>query len=121
MIDPEKIDQARLAHLTWRSHLRQAVATGKSAHGLDTDRTCEFGKWLHDLSDVDKQTASWQEVNALHVEFHAEATKAMRLAIRGQKHEAELAMAMGSPFAAVTSQLSKALEKWKSSLPEAGR
>jgi len=116
MTDSALVDRARMAHLAWRSRLREAIETGKSPLTVEearSDRACEFGKWLYGLPPASRQTEAGMQVQALHAAFHAEAAAVLGLALRGRRPEAEAAMALGSKFATILSELSRALEKFK--------
>ncbi len=119
MSEIDNIGRAIIAHLAWRGYLREAIETRKCPLNPDTagsDQKCEFGKWFHGLPATHKVSAHWKEINALHAEFHALGIKILQLALTGHKQEATAEMALGSRFAAVMSQLLRALENWKTAL-----
>jgi hypothetical protein len=56
-------------------------------------------------------------VRALHAEFHTVAADVLQLALAGRKDEAIAAMAFGSRFMAVSSNLVMAIAAWQRSTP----
>lgn len=111
--------KAIAAHGLWKNHLHEAIATRTSHFTIEqvrVDHACEFGKWLRTLTRVDQQSAHYQTVQALHVQFHQEAAHVLQLALTGRKAEAEKAMALGGSFAKVSAHLTLAMTKWRESL-----
>jgi hypothetical protein len=74
---------------------------------------CEFGKWLASLPLTERLTGHYKQVSSLHAEFHVLASNILELALSGRTAEATSAMALGSRFAAVSSQLTMAVLAWK--------
>jgi hypothetical protein len=58
-------------------------------------------------------------VRELHARFHLEAARVLELALAGKRGEATAAMALGSPFATVSSKLTAAMTAWRKDLPGA--
>lgn len=121
MNDTQHINNAIAAHGRWKTHLRQAMETGKSerkAEAVRSDNLCEFGKWLETCSTADKATERWRRIRELHAEFHKEAARvlALALALAGRKSEAEATLALGSHFSKISADLTLALVAWKDSL-----
>jgi hypothetical protein len=52
----------------------------------------------------------------LHAKFHIEAARLLELSTQGKQQEAQDAMLVGNDFARLSSQLTMAMVKWKSSL-----
>ena len=119
MNDTEHINKAIAAHGRWKTHLRQAIETGKSewkADSVRSDSLCDFGKWLHSCSSAEKATERWTKIRDLHAEFHREAARILTLALAGRKSEAEGAIALGSHFSKTSADLTLALVSWRDSL-----
>ncbi len=112
----DQINKAVAAHGMWKARLRNAIDAGKSeftAGHVSADNQCDFGKWLYSLPAIDHQTAQWQKVRELHAKFHREAGKVLGLALSGNKAEADSCLAVGSPFAKVSLELTSAMMEWK--------
>lgn len=119
MLDLNPIDKAIAAHARWKSHLRRAIETGNSEFTVAKvrpDNLCEFGQWLLERSGPQRLTEHFKTVRDLHSRFHIEASHVLELALAGRRTEAEAAMAIGSPFANVSSRLTIAMTNWKKSL-----
>lgn len=113
------IDKAIAAHARRKSHLRQAIDTGKSEFTVESVRPenlCEFGKWLRERSVAEKMSEHYKTVHDLHARFHLEASHVLELALAGEREKATAAMAVGSSFANVSSKLTAAMTAWKLSL-----
>ncbi len=112
----EALDQAIAAHAKWKYRLMEAIDTGKSqwrVSDVRTDNSCNFGKWLTELPLTERLSANYKKVRTLHAEFHGLAADVLELALAGRKEEATAAMALGSRFAAVSSNLTMAVLAWK--------
>jgi hypothetical protein len=117
----EKQDIAKFIgqHGIWKSHLRQAIDSGKSSHDVANVRRedrCEFGKWLKELPVDDRNSKHFRTVSSLHSEFHQAAAKVLELASSGKKAEAEKALASGGSYASVSSKLTQEMTSWMNSL-----
>ena len=112
----EALDQALAAHAKWKYRLMDAIDTGKSewrVNDVRTDNSCQFGKWLSALPLSERLSENYKKVRALHAEFHGLAAEVLELALAGRKDEATAAMALGSRFATVSSNLTMAVMAWK--------
>lgn len=112
----ETLDRAIAAHAKWKYRLMEAIETGKSEWRMDvvrTDEACEFGKWLAALPLSLRLSSHVKDVRTLHAEFHTLASNVLELALSGRAAEATAAMAFGSRFALVSSQLTLAVLGWK--------
>jgi hypothetical protein len=112
----EALDRAIAAHARWKYRLMDAIDTGRSQWQISdvrTDAACEFGKWLSALPLSQRLSDHCKQVRALHTEFHGLAAEVLELALAGRKEEAAAAMALGSRFAAVSSNLTMAVLAWK--------
>jgi hypothetical protein len=112
----EALDRAIAAHAKWKYRLMEAIDTGKSqwhVGDVRTDSACEFGKWLLSLPLSQRLSQHSKQVRALHAEFHGLAASVLELAIAGRKDEAAAAIALGSRFAVVSSNLTMAVLAWK--------
>jgi hypothetical protein len=112
----EVFDGAIAAHAKWKYQLKEVIDTGKSQWAVPdvrTDIKCEFGKWLSALPVSQKLSEHYTKVKALHAEFHTVAADVLELAIAGRKDEADAAMAIGSRFSIVSSNLTMAVLAWQ--------
>ncbi len=86
------------------------------------DNACDFGRWLYGatISDAMKRMPEYETCRRLHAEFHQATADALKLALAGQKAEAQNAMGRSSKFIAVSSDLTNAMMKWMASAEKAG-
>ena len=113
------IDKAIAAHARWKSHLRQAIESGKSEWTVDqvrADTLCEFGHWLRERPVAEKMSEQYKTVVDLHAKFHHEAAGVLELALGGHRDRATSGIAVGSPFASLSSRLTSAMIAWKKAL-----
>jgi hypothetical protein len=112
----DALELAIVFHAKWKYRLMDAINTGKSewrVGDVRTDNSCEFGKWLLALPLSGRLSENYKKVLALHTEFHKLAAGVLELALAGRKDEATAAMALGSRFALVSSNLTMAVTAWK--------
>ena len=112
-------DRAIAAHARWKYRLFQAINTGQSdwtVSQVQLDSKCEFGEWLNSRPPAEANSERCEEIRSLHAQFHAAASEVLALALAGRKEEAQAAIALGSPFAAVSAELTMALSDWKESV-----
>ena len=116
MVDTSQIERGIAAHARWKYRLFDAVNTGKSestVQGTRSDDQCEFGKWLASLPPSERSSEHCTKVTALHAEFHKAASEVLELALSARKEEAEAAIALGSRFSLISSNLTMAMSAWK--------
>jgi hypothetical protein len=109
-----EIEKAVLAHSLWKTHLKEAITTGKSHFSVTTvgnSHLCEFGKWL-DSAEANT-IPNYQEVVKLHQEFHKAAAQVLELALSGKSEAALSQMQLGSHFSQLTAQLVSKLAELK--------
>lgn len=109
-MDSEKIKDLIWAHSLWKQQLRKAIESGRSRVSVEdagNDKKCALGKWI--LSEEAQVLPNYAELVEIHHHFHQQAAQILQLAIEGKRHEALNAMAMGSYFSKLTSQLVNAL------------
>lgn len=119
MNDIEHLNNAIAAHGRWKARLKQAIELSKSewkAEAVRADKLCDFGNWLYSCSAAEMASERWKKVRDLHAEFHKEAARILTLALRGQKAEAQAALALGSHFSKNSADLTLALVDWRASL-----
>lgn len=112
----EALDHAVAAHAKWKYRLMEAIDTGRSewrVADVQADDRCDFGKWLAGVRLSQRLSHHFKQVRSLHAEFHALAAHVLELALGGRAQEATAAIAMGSRFAVVSSQLTMAVLAWK--------
>lgn len=117
-MDKNEISKFIGQHGMWKTHLREAIDTGKSQINLTTaaqDDQCDFGKWLRGLPADARASNHFQSVSRLHAEFHREAARVLKLATAGNKAEANKATAMGGSFANASSSLTQEMTRWMNS------
>lgn len=111
----DEIKKAIGAHGMWKSRLRQAIDTGNSEWApekVKLDNVCDFGKWIHALPPAAGDASHVARVKDLHAKFHVEASSVLQLAKAGNKDAANKAIAQGSNFDKLTSELTKELMNW---------
>ncbi len=119
MQEGKALDRAIAAHAWWKYRLFDAVRTGKSewtVQKVAAAEDCDFARWLAGLLPEDQSSEHYEKVAALHAEFHAVAAEVLSLALAGHSEEAHQAIALGSPFSLISSNLTMALSAWKDSL-----
>ena len=111
-----EIDRAIAAHSLWKAQLRGAIDSrtlDTPVGTLERDDQCAFGRWLHGpaLSPEQRASAGYALVLRLHAQFHEVAARVARLALAGEKSEAE--ELIGAGFSGISTQLAAALIAWK--------
>ena len=113
----DQMTAAVTAHAAWKLRLAQAIATGSSDFTVPVvrqDNQCPFGKWLYgEIDPISRRSPDYEKVRTLHAGFHVAAAAVLALALAGKRVEAEAAMAPGSEFARVSTQLTLALTAWQ--------
>ena len=116
MVSKEAIDAALSAHAQWKKLLQDAVSTGQSEFKVAvvrTDTGCQFGKWLHGLTQDERNSADCGHVMELHAEFHRTAAEILDLGLKGKKEEAMKLLGFGGAYAGISGKLVLALHAWK--------
>jgi hypothetical protein len=116
IIDGAKIDQVITAHANWKDRLKEAIASGTCPITVEQaakDDRCDFGKWIYSLPATERAAPRMLELARMHTEFHKQAAAILGLALAHRRPEAEAAMASGTPFTRVTTDLVMALTTWK--------
>jgi len=115
MAHKDEISKAVGAHGMWKQRLAAAISSGTSDFTIDKvrpDNNCAFGKWLHGLPASEKTSEHWTSVQALHAQFHQEASEVLKLALVGMQEDATKAMSIGSSFALTSARLTGAMMAW---------
>ncbi|MDT8384115.1 MAG: CZB domain-containing protein [Gammaproteobacteria bacterium] len=103
------------AHGMWKQRLVSAISSGQSEWTPDTvcqDNQCEFGKWLYACSAQEKSSPHFGEVKNLHAQFHKEAAGVLTMALANKKDEATKAIAVGSKYHVISTNLTKEMMAW---------
>ena len=112
-----QVTKAIAAHASWKRRLRDAIDTGASDVTVSTaarDNVCEFGQWLHGESVSASHAPQHRTCLELHAHFHKAAADVLRLALAGQKDEAEHRLqAIDSEFNAASAALTRAMMTWQ--------
>ncbi len=121
----DEIKKAMGVHGMWKARLSTAIDFGKSEFSVDAvqrDNACDFGRWLHGASipEAAKRMAEYETCRRLHADFHRAAADVLKLAIAGQKAQAQNALASSSKFAAVSADLTTNMMKWMAAAERAG-
>lgn len=118
-MDSEEIQKAIGAHGMWKSRLAAAIVARRSdvtPEQVEPDNTCAFGKWLQALPGSDQSSAHFKKVKPLHAAFHKTAAQVLRMALSGQKAEAEKSMATGGLYRKASADLTDAMMQWRKAL-----
>lgn len=102
----DSIDKVIWAHSRWKTHLKQAIETGKCDFNVENSsnpHACEFGQWLDSIDG--KNLPDYDTIVKLHNGFHREAANILDLALNGNAREATAKMQMGSKFNQLTAKL----------------
>ncbi|MFZ1082842.1 MAG: CZB domain-containing protein [Candidatus Kryptoniota bacterium] len=119
MIAKEAIDEAVRDHSEWKKRLREAITIGRSEFKIwvvKQDNECQFGKWLHSLSEEEMKSEDFQKVKTLHAEFHKVAGKVLEFALTGGKDAASKMMRQSGTYGDITGRFVLALNDWKNKL-----
>lgn len=119
MHDMKALDRGIAAHAWWKYRLFDAVRTGKSewtVKKVSAAEDCDFARWLAELSPEDRSSEHFEKVAALHAQFHAAAADVLSLVLSGRSQEAKQAIALGSHFSLISTNLTMAMSAWKDSL-----
>lgn len=117
MTHADEIKKAIASHGLWKSRLRQAIDSGRSQWSVEeiaAEGDCELGRWLQAAEPTGEGAERVERIRALHRKFHREAAQVLQLAHGGQRSVANMAMAAGSPFDRLTSELTRELLLWSS-------
>jgi hypothetical protein len=117
MVTKEDLDNALSTHALWKKRLQEAIENGKSEFQVSVvqkDNACQFGQWLYNFSEQEKQSDDYIKVKDLHAEFHKTAADILQLAINGDKFEALKRIESGGGYSRITGKLIIALNSWKS-------
>ena len=113
----DEVKMAISSHSVWKNRLRKAIDTGTidiTPEDMKRDDLCVFGKWL--LSDGITQdvraTEEYKSVKNLHAEFHGIASEIVRLALAGNKEEANRFMEADGKYTFISARLVLALSNW---------
>jgi hypothetical protein len=119
MITKEMIDNALTAHSQWKKRLLEAIESGQSIFKpeiIRNDNSCEFGKWLYSLSEVDRLDLDYRIIKSLHSDFHKVAGEVLSMAMSGSRNEAQNKISNTGEFGEITGKLLNALQMWKNKL-----
>ena len=114
-----EINNAIVAHGLWKIRLKMTISSGQTEFPVETIRdthACAFGQWLASeaLSTADKAGNDYLTVRELHAQFHDLAGLVAKLAVNGNKTEAE-ALLLGE-FETASVKLTGAMTDWKRKL-----
>lgn len=114
-----EIQNAIRAHGMWKLRLKTAIATGASKITPDVagcDKSCDFGKWLHDETMPAKILSSkpYIVIRRLHTEFHGTAEMILKKAVAGEASTAQALL--DGKFSEQSDKLVRALTMWKAEL-----
>lgn len=116
----DEIDKAISAHGMWKQKLRSAIDTGEcesTPEKVKADNNCGFGKWLHERIDpMVKSSPHYNEVVALHADFHKEAGVILELALNGNAVQANQKMGISGDFAKYSAALTRKMKDWQGAL-----
>jgi methyl-accepting chemotaxis protein len=119
MVTKEAIDAALAAHAQWKKRLQDAISTGQSefkAEVVKKDNACQFGQWLYSLPSQDTKSEDFNNVKALHADFHTVAGEILALALSGKKQEALKMLESSGTYGSATGKLVLALQAWKNKI-----
>jgi hypothetical protein len=119
MTNSQDIIKAIAAHAMWKNRVAAAIRDGRSditPEQIEPDNLCDLGKWLGSLPASDRSSEFFSKVQALHVAFHKEAARVLRLALSGQKAEVENCLDFGGLFGHISGDLTAALTAWSKAI-----
>lgn len=116
-MERQEINNAISEHAMWKLNLQALIKSGKfdAPVGECKDSECDFGKWFYGATITPRQKASphYKQVKQLHAQFHQVAAEVARLALDGEKEEAEKLMSFEGEYTTISNSLIEALTKWK--------
>lgn len=79
MITREEIDAVLAAHAAWKSRFHDFLVgrSGVDVAVLGTTDHCAFGNWLDNYGAKHLDKTQYEEINALHADFHRIAAEVM--------------------------------------------
>ncbi|MCC7014184.1 MAG: CZB domain-containing protein [Planctomycetes bacterium] len=104
------------AHGEWKARLREAIDSGHSTWTVESvrsDNSCDFGKAFYALPQEQQNCERGRRVRERHAAFHVEAARVLELALSGRRDEANRAIASGSVFTSLSSELTRTLMEWQ--------
>lgn len=107
------------AHGLWKQRLIDAIKAGESEWTPEVvcqDNQCEFGKWLYACNSQEKSSPHYEKIRDLHAKFHLSAAEVLKMALAGQKKDAEAAIDHGSQYKTISNSLTMEMMKWKSAI-----
>lgn len=114
-----QINKAIVTHSRWKLRLQNALETYSSEFEIDfvkSPHNCDFGKWLDAEKDHLNKFPEYAQVYDIHARVHQETEKVIQLLLDGHVADAKNAIATGSHFKIISSELTKIMTQWKNSL-----
>jgi hypothetical protein len=114
MSQKEEINAALAAHAQWKKRLQEAIEKTESEFKVEIvkkDNECQFGRWLYGLPSATKDNPEYQNIIALHAEFHKIASEILALALNGNKTEALKKLEFGGAYSSISGKLVIALRQ----------
>ncbi|MGF1600304.1 MAG: CZB domain-containing protein [Acidimicrobiales bacterium] len=102
--------------------LKNAIESGKSdvaPEQVQVDNQCEFGTWLHSLSEDEKRSPRWEAVRQHHAEFHKTAASVLTDALAGNKAAATAQLDTTGAYGKASAALTGQMTAWKQALTPA--
>ena len=118
MITKEEIDAVLAAHAAWKARFRNFLAgkTGMDIATLGDTEHCAFGSWLDSYGAKLLKKEQFEEIGALHAEFHKVAGDIVSR-LKGRDYDgAHAAVAAGGSLEQASGALAARLLTLKSTL-----
>ncbi len=120
---PQQAKAGIAAHGMWKTHLVAAITTGSATVKVEDaghDDRCKFGKWLYGDPTL-RSKPGFEEIKALHSQFHRLSAEVLRLALAGKKDEARRFMDSASEYTQTSAELTQKLTGWAGTAESAPR
>lgn len=115
LVEGVDVDAFIDAHRQWKVKLRDAIDIGESVDvaTLSRDDCCALGKWIYADGQRLRERRSFAALVEHHAHFHQVAGQVGQLINDAKYHQAEEALAPGTPFSSATSEVVQVLSAAK--------
>lgn len=115
LVEGIDVDAIIDGHRQWKVKLRNAIDSGDKVDvaTLSRDDCCGLGKWIYGDGQRLRERSSFTALVSHHTHFHQVAGQVGQLINEGRYHQAEDALAPGTPFSEATSAVVQVLSAAK--------
>lgn len=109
-------DDAIKAHSSWKMKLQAYIAKPDGSlkvADISPDNKCSLGQWIHGEGAKHSALPEYQELKAVHAEFHKAAADVVKRADAGEKVTEEVMLGGKSKYAEVSTKVVSLIMKMK--------